>query len=370
MGTRSRRSRSKKSNRKTRTKVQTKVVPEYPYKRTFLNYDTIKDAARTYEPVILTTNKKYSLSSAHKDLLFMILRNHKDLDRFNSHIYLLITDPSNKYTNYKINELTDNYSEECRVRCRVESEPFSPYDSYRLFYEENVKAAIQKYGSDGPEAMNQYMERHGYKSRMCTNYKLTYLLGLMKIFKPRRWLDLSAGWGDRLLAAILGGVDYYCGIDPNDCLHPCYKKIIEDLVPVERRNNFKLINAEAQKLPEDFVAKTFDFIFTSPPFFTFEEYEGERANREIYGSMDKWLTDFMFKTVDLAWTKLEKGGKYGLYIEDKPEYRFMDRLLEYISRQKGAHYLGIIHQCYMMAAKDSKGYKFAIRKVYFFEKKL
>jgi hypothetical protein len=326
-----------------------------------LDYEALKEKVRAYKPIILTTNKAYTLTASQKDLLHLILRKYKNLDRFKSHIYLLITEPSNYY----INELTDNYSEECRIRCRVESEQYSPFDSYKLFYDEIVNAA----GSSNPISINKYMEHHGYKSRMCTNYKLTYLLGLMQIFKPRRWLDLSAGWGDRLIAAALGGVQYYCGIDPNDCLHPCYKKIIEDLVPADRRSNFQLINAEAQKLSEDFgVTKTFDFIFTSPPFFTFEEYEGERANREIYGSMDKWLTDFMFKTVDFAWTKLEKGGKYGLYIEDKPEYRFMDRLLEYISRQKGANYLGIIHQCYI-SNKNDGSIHYGIKKVYFFEKK-
>ncbi len=369
MGTRSQRSKSNKSNRKTRKSGS--KVPKYPYKRDFLNYDNIITEARNFNPVILTTNKETKLPGDQKDLLYTIIRSNPDLKKYKGHIFILLTDTTNKFTPNIINSLTDKYSEECRVRCRVELSPFSPYDSYRLYYNENRQGTIEKYGNAGPEEMNTYMERYGYKSRMCTNYKLTYLLGLMKFFKPRRWLDLSAGWGDRLLAAVLGNVEYYCGVDPNDCLHPCYAKIIEDLVPVERRSNFKLINAEAQKLPEDFTDKKFDFIFTSPPFFTFEEYEGERANRQIYNSMDKWLTDFMFKTVDLAWTKLEKGGRYGLYIEDKPEYRFMDRLLEYISKKNGAHYLGIIHQCYMSAAKGTKkGHKFAIRNVYFFQKLL
>ena len=88
-------------------------------------------------------------------------------------------------------------------------------------------------------------------------------------------------------------------------------------------------------------------------------------NREIYESMEKWLTDFMFKTVDLAWSKLEVGGKYGLYIEDKPNYRFMPRLLEYISSKPGAHYLGIIYQLFL---RRSKRNEYKLRNVYFFQK--
>lgn len=352
------------TKRRTRSKSRAKTRKnEYPYKRTFMDYEQILKDAKSFEPMILTTNKGVKLDADHKSLLYKVLKFKKDIGKFKNHVCLIVTDKTGKYMNYNINYLTDKYSEECRIRCRVESETFSPYESYRLFPSINKQLTIEKYGSATPENINTFMENYGYKTRMCTNYKLTYLLGLMKLFKPKRWLDLSAGWGDRLIAAILGNVDFYCGIDPNDCLHPCYKKIIEDLVVADRRSNFKLINAESQKLSEDFIDQTFDFIFTSPPFFTFEEYEGERANRQIYTSIDKWLTGFMFKTVDLAWSKLEKGGKYGLYIEDKPEYRFMDRLLEYINGQEGANYLGIIHQVYV-----SKGNKFYIKNLYFFEK--
>ena len=356
------RSRKKTVNR-TGTRRRTRY--EYPYKRTFLNYNAIIEKARHFKPLILTNNKTYELSNKEKKLFYSVLNANKGLEKMGSHIYILVTDKASEYVDYDINNLTDNFSEECRIRCRVETSPYSPYESFQKFYDENVTRAMKKYGSSDPQTLNLYMEDYGYESNMCTNYKLTYLLGLMKIFKPKRWLDLSAGWGDRLAAAILGGVKYYCGVDPNDCLHPCYKKMIDTLVPADRRNNFQLINAESQKLADNFTSKTFDFIFTSPPFFTYEEYEGESANREIYESMDKWLTDFMFKTVDLAWSKLEVGGKYGLYIEDKPNYRFMPRLLEYISSKPGAHYLGIIYQLFL---RRKKRFDYKLRNVYFFSK--
>ncbi len=357
------RSRSKKS--KNNTRKNTVRPPTYPYKRTFMNYDDIIARAKVFEPLILTDNKKYNLTKEQKKLFYNVLKVNKGLSKINKNIYILVTDNASEYVNYDINYLTDNFSEECRVRCRVETEPYSPYESFQKFHDENIAGAIRKYGDSSPRSVNLYMDNHGFQARMCTNYKLTYLLGLMKIFKPRKWLDLSAGWGDRLLAAVLGGVKYYCGVDPNDCLHPCYKKIIDTLVPEADRSNFKMINAESQKLDTNFVNMKFDFIFTSPPFFTFEEYEGAAANRQIYNSMDKWLTDFMFKTVDLAWNKLEDGGKYGLYIEDKPNYRFMKRLLEYIESKPGAQYMGIVYQLFL---RKSNRYEYKLRNVYFFTK--
>ncbi len=357
---------NKRSKIINRNRTSKRSRRDYPYKRTFLNYEEIIEKARHFQPLILTNNKKYNLTKDQKKLFYNVLKANKNLENMGTSIYILVTDTANEYVDYDINYLTDNFSEECRIRCRVETDPYSPYESFQKFYQENVDGAIKKYGNSDPKSINLFMDNYGYKSHMCTNYKLTYLLGLLKIFKPRRWLDLSAGWGDRLAAAILGNLKYYCGIDPNDCLHPCYKKMIDTLVPADQRANFQLINAESQKLSEDFTSKTFDFIFTSPPFFTFEEYEGESANREIYNSMDKWLTDFMFKTVDLSWNKLEVGGKYGLYIEDKPNYRFMPRLLEYIKGKPGAHYLGIIYQLFM---RRSKRNEYKLRNVYFFEKK-
>ena len=34
-------------------------------------------------------------------------------------------------------------------------------------------------------------------------FKITFILTILNHFKPKRWLDLSAGWGDRLIGACI-----------------------------------------------------------------------------------------------------------------------------------------------------------------------
>ncbi len=48
----------------------------------------------------------------------------------------------------------------------------------------------------------------------------------------KTWCDMSMGWGDRLLSAILlqDEIDNYIGLDPNNNMHPYYNKMVELLV--------------------------------------------------------------------------------------------------------------------------------------------
>ena len=183
---------------------------------------------------------------------------------------------------------------------------------------------------------------------MCSNYKLTYLLGILEYFKPKRWLDLSAGWGDRLISAILKDVDYYVGVDPNPCLQPCYKDIINTLVPEDKRKNYKVYEDKAESIDlNSLESGTFDFIFTSPPFFTFEIYSSAEGQSILsYNTVDIWLNNFLFKSIDNSWDKLEKKGHYALYIEDKPQYRYIDKLLQFMSEKPDCKFKGILYQAF------------------------
>jgi hypothetical protein len=70
-------------------------------------------------------------------------------------------------------------------------------------------------------------------------------LNVLKLFRPRKWLDISAGWGDRLAAAIaytqLSGGDFekYLGTDPNECLQGGYRAMIDELAATGDRGTSK-----------------------------------------------------------------------------------------------------------------------------------
>lgn len=303
---------------------------DYPYKKYYLDVEKLLIEAQTYKPWY---GNKEIRESAIKSLY---LRKYKN-------DYKLI------FTNFlkepEFNSLTDYYTEECRVKCRMEFREFSPYELYQRNKEEFMNTVEKKFGEVTYKNLNEHIEKI---YRPCTNYKLSYLLGILEIFKPKKWLDTPAGWGDRLLSALLGGVERYYGIDPNLCMQPFYKNMVKDLVSKREEKDFVVVPGVAEDI-DFYPDEMFDFVFTSPPFFTFELYNETEKGKEMqstfnYKSIQDWLENFIYKMMDNAWSRLEPGGNFILYIEDKPQYRFIPDMLSYMRDKKDCIYDGIIYQ--------------------------
>jgi hypothetical protein len=298
----------------------------FPYKKYYIDKDKLFQKALKYRPVYIPFKKL----------------NDKKKHTLKNYIIGIQTHSRSPFLD--INDLTDCFSEKCRVQCRVERRDMS----FIEFYHKNKIDLVLKLDAKGIPLTFKSLNQIAYNSYLhCTNYKLTYLLGILEYFKPKKWLDMSAGWGDRLLSAIIYdrkyGLQKYQGIDPSICMKPIYEKII---------NTFGDANAlkfnVAQSPAETYTIKeNFDFIFTSPPFFTYEIYETNNTNQSIanFNSVDLWLNNFLFVTINKAWEKLSPKGHYVLYIEDKG-YDFIDKLLAYMRKKRGSFYKGIIYQVF------------------------
>jgi hypothetical protein len=343
---------------------------DYPLKKNFLKLEDYLSLAKNYKPIYITSKNRSRLESIIKKVKY------NKLIKLDDDYLIIVTDSTSK--NFALNSLTDFFSEECRIRCKIERFKYSPYEDFIKNYEEVLYKTENIYGKINDQNINKYMETYGIESKMCSNYKLTYLLGIIDYFKPKRWLDLSAGWGDRLIAAILKDVEYYVGVDPNPCLQPCYKSIIETLVPKDKQKNFREQSSPNQrfKVYEDKAESidlsllepgSFDFIFTSPPFFTFEIYSTTEGQSVIsYNTVDLWLNNFLFKSIDNSWDKLEVNGHYALYIEDKPQYRYIDKLLQFMKEKPDCKFKGILYQAFYDSSYPKNPY--ILRNVYVWEK--
>ena len=337
---------------------------EYPLKKNFLKLEDYLSLAKSYKPIYITSRTKSS-----KDKLEFLLKRNK-LIKLDGDYLIIVTDSNSKQ--FKLNSLTDFFSEECRIRCKIEGFKYSPLESFIKNNDKVMEEMNRVYeGKINDKNINEFMEYKGswVDAKMCSNYKLTYLLGIMDYFKPKRWLDLSAGWGDRLISAILKDVEYYVGVDPNPCLQPCYKSIIETLVPEDKRKNYRVYEDKAESIDLDSKESgTFDFIFTSPPFFTFEIYsDGEGQSVTSFNTVDLWLNNFLFKSIDNSWDKLEKYGHYALYIEDKPQYRYIDKLLQFMKEKPDCKFKGILYQAFY-DKKYPKNHQYYLRNVYIWTK--
>lgn len=167
--------------------------------------------------------------------------------------------------------------------------------------------------------------------RECTNYPIVQCMNILRFFKPKRWLDPTMGWGDRLLCAMAMGIEYV-GTDTNTALHAAYDRIAA--LDASVKVSHTAVPFQDFVLPR----KKFDLVFTSPPFGSFEVYEG----MEDWNNVDVYLTKFLFPLLAKSSKALRKGGHLVLYIEDKPGARFIDRMLDYGAKLP-LEFLGVIY---------------------------
>lgn len=169
----------------------------------------------------------------------------------------------------------------------------------------------------------------------CTLYPFPVGMKVIEMFKPKRWLDLTAGWGDRLRVAIASDVEYV-GVDSNRSMQSAYKAIIDD----KAGGNHKKYKVKYGKFQDVRIPGKFDLMFTSPPFFTEEVYEGMVSWKDV----EHFMEDFMYPFLKKSYEHLIEGGHMIIYIEDRPENPFIDLMKDYVKlvipgfRYEGAFY--------------------------------
>ena len=259
--------------------------------------------------------------------------------------------------NKELYRITEYFSQQCRMKCinNLKSSE-SPYDYYQNNKEKmyidlsNIKQTQKKTmkknqssSSSNTQVSYEDVNEYLYKNtKLCTNFRTTIILSLLKFFKVKRYLDPSAGWGDRLIGAIAYGCEY-TGVDPSVCMNPVYHQIIRELVPKSQQDKYNIIQSGFEVV--DVKENYYDLVFTSPPFFDFEIYESNNAQSiSQFNTLDRWLNGFLYKLIDKSYTALSVGGHFGLYISDYTGVSFTDKMLEYVKNNiKGFKYQGDIH---------------------------
>ena len=196
--------------------------------------------------------------------------------------------------NWKLNDKTDEYSLKQRLSCKFGDNPL-PIDVWK----------------EHPEWSIRQLEK---QVKMCTLYPFEVGMQVLKLFKPKRWLDPTAGWGDRLRCAIEYGCEYV-GVDSNKEMKSAYKAIISDNATNPEKYTIKI-----GKFQDVRITGKFDLVFTSPPFFTKEVYEHMINWKSVSDFMEEFLQPLLVKSNK----HLEKGGHLVLYIEDKNSSDFID----------------------------------------------
>ena len=228
--------------------------------------------------------------------------------------------------NLELNSLTDYFTEPCRIECTFKFS-LSPLK----YWIKNKQLLLDELKAKQLEINNYNVRELMYSknNKPCNNFRISVCLEVLKLFKPKKWLDISAGWGDRLLSALLyTPLEVYCGIDPNPCLHPYYNEMIKTFDPENRKNCILIKDGfETAQIPDI----KFDLVFSSPPFFDLEIYSSNIANSfRKYEKQENWFSRFLIPSLYKSINYLGPNGFLVLYMGESKNTDYIPKMIKLI----------------------------------------
>jgi hypothetical protein len=152
---------------------------------------------------------------------------------------------------------------------------------------------------------------------------------IVEMFKARKVLDISSGWGDRLIGAMASDIDFYHGFDPNVQLASRYLEIINFFKPFAVNPS---IVCSVESLPFEMANLQpgfYDLVMSSPPYFTMEIYDetGEGQSTDGNPSEIDWYTNYLSVWVKKCYHAVRRGGILALNINQEKGKHYVEWLL-------------------------------------------
>ena len=142
-----------------------------------------------------------------------------------------------------------------------------------------------------------YLSAFRLGTYIATQFKPNVAKTIYQLTNAKKVLDTSCGWGDRLAGFFASDAEEYIGCDPNPNTYKQYMKQIELYNSfLTKPKKVTIYNTGAEDLPWDTI-KDVDCSFTSPPYFSTEEYNkgGEKEENQSwfkFNEYEKWRDDF------------------------------------------------------------------------------
>ena len=132
---------------------------------------------------------------------------------------------------------------------------------------------------------------------IATQFKPVVAKAIYGITNAKTVLDTSCGWGDRLAGFFASDAEEYYGCDPNPNTYQRYQEQIATYNKLlSKPKKVQIWNCGAEDLPYHKLPKI-DVAFTSPPYFSTEQYNKGGEKEELqswhkFNEYDKWRDDF------------------------------------------------------------------------------
>lgn len=173
-------------------------------------------------------------------------------------------------------------------------------DFQKPYYQKVIKYNIAK---NHNEIMATYQAFQIYCGTIC-GFKPIIARNLFKALGVKKVVDPCAGFGGRCLGAMSLGIDYV-GIDTNTNLKQYYDAMLE---LCHSESKVELYYEDSAKF--DYSKLDYDCVFTSPPYY----------KREIYNGMPEYISEndftekFLKPLLKNSFQNLKTGGHYALNI--------------------------------------------------------
>jgi hypothetical protein len=279
--------------------------------------------------------KKYSLTFLYDKSYqsIRIINDKKLIDNKYNKRYTLVAKSRNDYLKY--NGITNIIIERCNALCRFgQSKTMLELANDRKVIS-NIMTEMYNNNSDiTPKKIAGQIYR---RTKICTYFPVNIVFGFIKHFGAKSYLDISTGWGDRLIAACLADIVYY-GADPNTCNEVYYNQMIEMFGNKKKQ---KVVITGFENLE---ITDTYDLIFSSPPFFELEKYSNDLDQSHLkYTSERSWVNDFLFVVLKKAWKHLNNDGHMCLYMNDYYKISYCEDMVKFcVENLPNCKYLGVI----------------------------
>ena len=233
--------------------------------------------------------------------------------------------------------------------------------SFHELWFQNKRLRKQILRSSDPHE-EKWIAGTSFKYKLATNFKPMYVKCIYEHFNATTVLDPCAGWGDRMAGALsTQSIHKYVAFDPNTNLCAGYKKIMRDFGNIPTFEDQKTIvfneshtihsvcYEEGEHFLKDLV---FDFAFTSPPFFLYEDY-GTHMPR-----YKNWLVDFYTPLFVITHQHLKPHGFFAIRINDTPAGSITDFMLNEVPKITSFRFKGKIGYYRMGSARLADIYLF------------
>lgn len=198
-----------------------------------------------------------------------------------------------------------------------------------------------------------------------SNFRPTVACELYQQFLPDggKVLDMSSGFGGRLLGAIKANVDY-TGYEPSTKTHDGLGEMIRDYGRSDR--NYSIIKDGSENINFN---NHFDFAFTSPPYFNTEKYSEEGTQSYLkYPTKELWTNGFWYDTIKNTYNALKADSYMAINIANVPSYKDLEDVTKQLCIDMGFVYIKEMRMALSNSNFRSRSSAFKYEPIFIFKK--